>query len=189
MHCARPPRKRLRPLLRLTMRMASGLSATLLCSPSMQPPPVVSYSMGANIYHLMTPHIMEQKLASCACNSLQPPQFNGWAKAHLLYYSRNLARCKCVAGSVSLQSSLARSAHTADLLGTRVVITGGILRDGASYVDVIVVDLAGMTIHRCAFPHKLCPCHPALTAVTLHPSVSSCHRAKEGPCYAWTSSC
>jgi hypothetical protein len=59
-------------------------------------------------------------------------------------------------GTVSLQSSLARSAHTADLLGTRIVITGGILRDGASHVDVVVVDLADISICRSATDNPFC---------------------------------
>ena len=43
---------------------------------------------------------------------------------------------------------MARSGHTANLVGTRVVITGGILRDGSLFVDIVVVDLATLTVSR-----------------------------------------
>lgn len=54
------------------------------------------------------------------------------------------------AGGKTLKSKLARSGHTATLLGTRVLITGGILRDGSLYVDIVIVDLSTLKVSRCA---------------------------------------
>lgn len=54
----------------------------------------------------------------------------------------------CCTGAKNLKSKLARSGHTANLVGTRVVITGGILRDGSLLVDVVTVDLAKLTVSR-----------------------------------------
>lgn len=48
----------------------------------------------------------------------------------------------------TLKSKLARSGHTSNLIGTRVVVTGGILRDGSKLVDIVVVDLATLTVSR-----------------------------------------
>lgn len=53
------------------------------------------------------------------------------------------------AGGKTLKSKLARSGHTANLIGTRVVITGGILRDGSLYVDIAIVNLATLAVSRC----------------------------------------
>ena len=52
------------------------------------------------------------------------------------------------AGRSTLKAKLARSGHAADVIGLKVVITGGILRDGSLIVDVITVDLATMSVSR-----------------------------------------
>ena len=52
------------------------------------------------------------------------------------------------AGGKTLKSKLARSGHTATLIGTRVVITGGILRDGSLHVDIVAVNLATLEVSR-----------------------------------------
>ena len=52
------------------------------------------------------------------------------------------------AGAKTLKSKLARSGHTANLVGTRVIITGGILRDGSLLSDIIVIDLAHLRVLR-----------------------------------------
>lgn len=54
------------------------------------------------------------------------------------------------AGAKTLKSKLARSGHAANLVGSRVIITGGILRDGSLLSDIIVVDLAKLGVSRCA---------------------------------------
>ncbi len=54
------------------------------------------------------------------------------------------------AGAKTLKSKLARSGHAANLVGSRVVITGGILRDGSLLSDIIAVDLASLCVSRCA---------------------------------------
>lgn len=56
------------------------------------------------------------------------------------------------AGGKTLKSKLARSGHTANLIGTRVVITGGILRDGSLYVDIVAVNLATLEVSRWVAP-------------------------------------
>lgn len=53
-----------------------------------------------------------------------------------------------VAGRSTLKAKLARSGHAANVIGLKVVITGGILRDGSLIVDVITVDLATMSVSR-----------------------------------------
>ena len=52
------------------------------------------------------------------------------------------------AGRSTLKAKLARSGHAANVIGLKVVITGGILRDGSLIVDVITVDLATMSVLR-----------------------------------------
>ena len=59
----------------------------------------------------------------------------------------NVGAC---AGMKTLKSKLARSGHAANLVGSRVVITGGILRDGSLLSDIIVIDLAKLCVSRCA---------------------------------------
>ena len=52
------------------------------------------------------------------------------------------------AGRSTLKAKLARSGHAAYVVGQKVVITGGILRDGSLIVDVVIVDLATMSVIR-----------------------------------------
>ena len=52
------------------------------------------------------------------------------------------------AGRSTLKAKLARSGHAAYVVGEKVVITGGILRDGSLIVDVVIVDLATMSVIR-----------------------------------------
>jgi hypothetical protein len=66
------------------------------------------------------------------------------------------------AGLTTLKSKLARSGHAAHLSGTRVIITGGILREGSKLVDIIVVDLATLSIFRCGWPCMVQTCALAL---------------------------
>ena len=45
------------------------------------------------------------------------------------------------------------------MVGPKVVITGGILRDGSLIVDVVIVDLASMSVSRCGhekLSHHFC---------------------------------
>ena len=55
----------------------------------------------------------------------------------------------CCTGQSTLKAKLARSGHAALMLGPRVVITGGILRDGSLIVDVVVIDLMTISVIRC----------------------------------------
>ncbi len=52
------------------------------------------------------------------------------------------------AGRSTLKAKLARSGHAAYVVGQKVVITGGILRDGSLIVDVVIIDLATMSVIR-----------------------------------------
>ena len=52
------------------------------------------------------------------------------------------------AGRSTLKAKLARSGHAAYVVGEKVVITGGILRDGSLIVDVVIIDLATMSVIR-----------------------------------------
>ena len=55
----------------------------------------------------------------------------------------------CPTGQSTLKAKLARSGHAAAVVGTKIVITGGILRDGSLIVDVVVIDLPTMSVIRC----------------------------------------
>jgi hypothetical protein len=52
------------------------------------------------------------------------------------------------AGRSTLKAKLARSGHAAYVVAEKVVITGGILRDGSLVVDVVIVDMATMSVIR-----------------------------------------
>lgn len=54
----------------------------------------------------------------------------------------------CCTGQSTLKAKLARSGHAAMVVGTKVVITGGILRDGSLIVDVVIIDLPTMSVIR-----------------------------------------
>ncbi|CAL8467742.1 g7280 [Coccomyxa elongata] len=80
------------------------------------------------------------------------------------------AEAAAAQGGKTLKSKLARSGHTANLIGTRVVITGGILRDGSLYVDIVAVNLATLEVSRppmggtgpsTRFRHTLAPIRPS----------------------------
>lgn len=51
-------------------------------------------------------------------------------------------------GGVSMKSLMARSGHTATMLGTLVVVAGGILRDNSSAMDVMIINLATLKVRR-----------------------------------------
>lgn len=63
-------------------------------------------------------------------------------------WAERLAQNFCPPGRSTLNAKLARSGHAASVVGLKVVITGGILRDGSLIVDVVIVDLATMAIIR-----------------------------------------
>ena len=49
----------------------------------------------------------------------------------------------------SLRARLARSGHTATVIGNMLVVIGGILRDGGSDTEVFVLRLDSLSIKRC----------------------------------------